>query len=104
MTEKELVQCFREDVMKSGFCAPSSWSMFSTGPSGARLTLPGDGVVKDGDVVKFDAGVNAEFDFYTTDTSRAWIIGNGDPALLKLKDRLYEGQRRMIAAAKPGLL
>lgn len=103
VSERELVQCFREDVIMSGFCAPSSWSMFSTGPSSARLTLPGDGVVKDGDVVKFDAGVNAEFDFYTTDTSRAWIIGNGDPALLKLKDRLYEGQRRMIAAAKPGL-
>lgn len=103
VSERELVQCFREDVIKSGFCAPSSWSMFSTGPSSARLTLPGDGVVKDGDVVKFDAGVNAEFDFYTTDTSRAWIIGNGDPALSKLKDRLYEGQRRMIAAAKPGL-
>ena len=103
VSERELVQCFREDVIKSGFCAPSSWSMFSTGPSSARLTLPGDGVVKDGDVVKFDAGVNAEFDFYTTDTSRAWIIGIGDPALLKLKDRLYEGQRRMIAAAKPGL-
>ena len=103
VSERELVQCFREDVIKYGFCAPSSWSMFSTGPSSARLTLPGDGVVKDGDVVKFDAGVNAEFDFYTTDTSRAWIIGNGDPALLKLKDRLYEGQRRMIAAAKPGL-
>ena len=103
VSERELVQCFREDVIKSGFCAPSSWSMFSTGPSSARLTLPGDGVVKDGDVVKFDACVNAEFDFYTTDTSRAWIIGNGDPALLKLKDRLYEGQRRMIAAAKPGL-
>ena len=103
VSERELVQCFREDVIKSGFCAPSSWSMFSTGPSSARLTLPGDAVVKDGDVVKFDAGVNAEFDFYTTDTSRAWIIGNGDPALLKLKDRLYEGQRRMIAAAKPGL-
>lgn len=103
VSERELVQCFREDVIKSGFCVPSAWSMFSTGPSSARLTLPGDGVVKDGDVVKFDAGVNAEFDFYTTDTSRAWIIGNGDPALLKLKDRLYEGQRRMIAAAKPGL-
>ena len=103
VSERELSQCFREDVIKSGFCAPSSWSMFSTGPSSARLTLPGDGVVKDGDVVKFDAGVNAEFDFYTTDTSRAWIIGNGDPVLLKLKDRLYEGQRRMIAAAKPGL-
>ena len=103
VSERELVQCFREDVIKSGFCAPSSWSMFSTGPSSARLTLPGDGVVKDGDVVKFDAGVNAEFDFYTTDTSISGIIGNGDPALLKLKDRLYEGQRRMITSAKPGL-
>ena len=103
VSEKELSDCFREDVIKSGFCVPSSWSMFSTGPSGSRLTLPENGIIKDGDVVKFDAGVNAEFDFYTTDTSRAWVIGNGDPALLKLKDRLYEGQRRMIAAARPGL-
>ena len=59
--------------------------------------LAKSGIVKDGDVVKFDAGVNAEFDFYTTDTSRAWIIGNGDPALMKLKDRLYEGQRRSVS-------
>lgn len=103
VSEKELADCFREDVIKSGFCVPSAWSMFSTGPAGARLTIPERNIVKDGDVVKFDAGVNAEFDFYTTDTSRAWIIGNADPALYKLKDRLYEGQRKMIAAAKPGL-
>lgn len=103
VSEKELSRCFREHVVKSGFCIPSAWSMFSTGASGARLVLPGEGIVKEGDVVKFDAGVNAEFDFYTTDTSRAWIVGNADPALMKLKDRLYEGQRRMIAAAKPGV-
>ena len=54
-------------------------------------------------MVKFDAGVNAEFDFYTTDTSRSWVMEGAHPALYKLKDRLYEGQRRMIAAAKPGL-
>lgn len=47
--------------------------------------------------------MNAEFDFYTTDTSRAWVMEGADPALYKLKDRLYEAQRRMIAAAKPGL-
>lgn len=103
VSEKEMVDCFREDVIKSGFCVSSAWSMFSTGPSGSRLTIPENGVIKDGDVVKFDAGVNAEFDFYTTDTSRAWVVGNGDPVLLKLKDTLYEGQRRMIRAAKPGL-
>ncbi len=102
-TEREMVNTFREVVIASGVCTPSSWSMFSTGEAGSRLTIPGDGVIQKGDVVKFDAGVGAEFDFYLTDTSRSWVMDGADPALYKLKDRLYEGQRRMIAAAKPGL-
>jgi len=32
----------------------------------------------------------------------ARIIGDGDPRKIKIKDRLYEGQRRMRAAARPG--
>lgn len=103
VSEREMVNTFREHVIASGVCTPSSWSMFSTGESGSRLTIPGDAVIRKGDVVKFDAGVGAEFDFYLTDTSRSWVMDGADPALYKLKDRLYEGQRRMIAAAKPGL-
>ncbi len=103
VSERELVETFRRTVNATGLAVPSSWSMFSTGESGSRLTIPGDGVIQKGDVVKFDAGVNAEFDFYTTDTSRSWVMEGADPVLYKLKDRLYEGQRRMIAAAKPGL-
>lgn len=103
VSERELVNTFRQSAIASGVCAPSAWSMFSTGESGARLTIPGDAVIQPGDVVKFDAGVSAEFDFYLTDTSRSWVMDGADPALYKLKDRLYEGQRRMIAAAKPGL-
>lgn len=102
-SERDMVNTFREVVIASGICTPSSWSMFSTGESGSRLTIPGDAVIQRGDVVKFDAGVGAEFDFYLTDTSRSWVMDGADPALYKLKDRLYEGQRRMIAAAKPGL-
>ena len=102
-SERDMVNTFREVVIASGICTPSSWSMFSTGESGSRLTIPGDAVIQKGDVVKFDAGVGAEFDFYLTDTSRSWVMEGADPALYKLKDRLYEGQRRMIAAAKPGL-
>ncbi|MFQ9704152.1 MAG: hypothetical protein ACLR0U_22775 [Enterocloster clostridioformis] len=50
--------------------------------------------------IKFDAGVNAEFDFlYHGHLQGMDYSRNGDPALMKLKDRLYEGQRRMIAAA-----
>ena len=102
-TEREMVNTFRESVISSGICCPSSWSMFSTGESGSRLTIPGEAVIQRGDVVKFDAGVGAEFDFYLTDTSRSWVMEGADPALLKLKDRLYEGQRRMIELAKPGV-
>jgi len=102
-SERYMVNTFREVVIASGICTPSSWSMFSTGESGSRLTIPGDAVIRKGDVVKFDAGVGAEFDFYLTDTSRSWVMDGADPALYKLKDRLYEGQRRMIEAAKPGL-
>lgn len=103
ISEREMVNTFRELVMASGVCTPSSWSMFSTGESGSRLTIPGNAVIRRGDVVKFDAGVGAEFDFYLTDTSRSWVVDGADPALYKLKDRLYEGQRRMIASARPGL-
>ena len=103
VSERELVETFRRTANAAGLAVPSAWSMFSTGESGSRLTLPGDGVIQKGDVVKFDAGVNAEFDFYTTDTSRSWVMEGADPVLYKLKDRLYEGLQRMIAAAKPGL-
>jgi len=101
--EREMSECFKRNVIASGICAPSAWSMFSTGSNGARLGLPGDREIARGDVVKFDGGVNAAFDFYTTDTSRGWVMEGADTELLKLKDRLYEAQRRMIGAAKPGM-
>lgn len=103
VTEQEMSQCFKEHVIKSGICVPSPWSMFSTGANGARLTIPEDGIIKKGDVVKYDAGVNAAFDFYTTDTSRSWVMEGASPELYQLKDRLYEAQRLMIKMAKPGL-
>ncbi len=102
-TERDVAQVFRENVMASGVCAPSSWSMFTTGANASMLRAGGERRIADGDVFKFDGGVNAEFDFYTTDTSRSWIVGDADPELVALKDRLCEAQRRMIAAAVPGM-
>lgn len=103
VSEAELAHLFRRRVIESGFCLPSEWSMFATGSNGARLGLPSGRKISGGDVIKFDGGVNAGFDFYTTDTSRSWITDGATPLLYKLKDRLYEAQRLMIEAAKPGL-
>ena len=103
VSEKEMSKCFRENVLTSGVCFPSSWSMFTVGNNCSRLGLPGERRAAEGDIIKLDAGVNAEFDFYTTDTSRSWIVGKAHPLLHKIKDRLFEAQRLMIEVCKPGL-
>lgn len=102
-SEQMVAHEYRKYVMESGLCTPSAWSTFSTGVNSSRLGLPTDRIIKDGDTFKFDGGVNAEFDFYTTDNSRTWIIGNGDPALIELKERLHQGLQKMIETAGPGL-
>lgn len=94
---------YRQKVMASGICVPSAWSGFLTGPNASRLSLSGDRKVADGDILKFDGGVNCEFDFYTTDMSRAWVIGQADKKILELKDTLYEAQRLAISHIKPGV-
>lgn len=101
VTELELAKTFRVCVTAAGFCVPSAWSMFSTGANGAGLGLPEGRAISRGDITKFDGGVNAGFDFYTTDTSRSWVTEGANPLLYNLKDRLYEAQRKMIAAANP---
>lgn len=103
VSEKEMAQCFRKEVIASGICAPSPWNMFACGVATAALCPPGERRIAENDLIKFDAGVYGEFDFYTTDTSRGWILGSVDPLLVKLKDRLYEAQRKMLDVAKPGL-
>lgn len=103
VSENELIQIYRNYVMESGICTPSSWSMFTTGANSSRLAIPTERRIENGDTLKFDGGVNAEFDFYTTDFSRTWIIGEGDKDIVELKDKLYEAQRLMINSAKPGL-
>ncbi|GAA0716990.1 M24 family metallopeptidase [Clostridium malenominatum] len=103
VSERELINIYRSKVMESKVCVPSSWSMLSSGVNSSKLTLPTDNVIKDGDIFKFDGGVNCEFSFYTTDMSRSYIIGKGNPTLVEVKKRLYDAQRLMIENIKPGM-
>lgn len=103
VTEKELIEIYRKKVMESGICVPSHWSFFTTGKNGSRLALSENRKIEEGDVVKFDGGVNCEFDFYTTDTSRTWIVGKAHPLLKELKDTLVFAQKLMIDNMKPGV-
>ena len=103
VSEQELIDHYREKVMASRICVPSAWSGFLSGPNGGRLSLPTDRRITSGDIIKFDGGVNCEFDFYTTDMSRAWIFGEADKRIMTLKDKLYQAQRLAISQIKPGV-
>lgn len=102
-TERELFDIYCKKVMESGICFPSGWSSFCAGENSGRLCRSTDRVIKNGDVVKFDGGVNGDTNFYTTDFSRSWIVGDAHPVLFELKDRLVEAQKLMIESVKPGL-
>lgn len=103
VSERELFDIYCKKVMESGICFPSGWSSFCAGENSGRLCRSTDRIIKNGDVVKFDGGVNGDTNFYTTDFSRSWIVGNAHPVLSELKQRLVEAQRLMIDSVKPGL-
>ncbi|MGL5189241.1 MAG: M24 family metallopeptidase [Cetobacterium sp.] len=103
ITEKELSEIYINDVMKNTNVFPSSWSMFSIGENASILGLPSEKILTDGDVFKYDGGVNKPFEFYTTDFARSWIVGTKNPMLVELKEKLFEAQRLMISNMKPGV-
>lgn len=103
VSEKELVDIYVKEVIKNPGVSPSSWSMFAVGENASILGLPSEKTLKDGEVFKYDGGVNKNFEFYTTDFARSWIVGEKNPMLVELKTRLFEAQRLMIENMKPGV-
>ncbi|MEG2788840.1 MAG: Xaa-Pro peptidase family protein [Romboutsia sp.] len=103
VSERELFDIYCNKVMESNICFPSGWSSFCAGENSGRLCRSTDRKIKNGDVVKFDGGVNGDTSFYTTDFSRSWIVGDSHETLVELKERLCEAQKIMIEAVKPGL-
>ena len=103
VSEKELSDIYRIKVMESKICIPSTWAFFTTGSNGARLALSNDKKIEVTDILKFDGGVNVEWDYYTTDFSRTWLMADAPKEHFDLKDRLYESQRLMIDNIKPGV-
>lgn len=104
VSEKEISDIYHMKVIESNYCMPSSWSMFASGANCSRLGLPSDKLIEDGDVFKYDGGVNLGFSFYTTDFARSYIIGKKDKTLVDIKQRLYDAQRLMLKSVKPGML
>lgn len=103
VSEKKLSEVYIKEVVKNIGFSPSTWSMFSIGENASILGLPSDKILMDGEVFKYDGGVNKNFEFYTTDFARTWIVGTKNVMLVELKEKLFEAQRLMIENMRPGV-
>jgi Xaa-Pro aminopeptidase len=101
--ESDLAEIYRMEVMKNRGILPSGWSMFASGENCSILGLPSERALNEGDILKYDGGVTSDFNFYTTDFARSWIVGEKDEFLFNLKKTLFEAQRLMIENMKPGI-
>ncbi len=102
-TEKNLIEVYRNNVFNSNYCVPSAWTMLGSGVNSAYLATPTNKLIQDGDVIKFDGGVNLEYNYYTTDMSRSFLVGNVNSTLKEIKKILVAAQKQMINAIKPGI-
>ena len=103
ISEKELVEIYRQGIYKDGRYLPSGWIMLGFGENSSRLSRPTDRRLKISDAIRFDGGSNADFEFYTTDFSRSWLMPEADDILKRTKKILYNAQRKMIKSIKPGM-
>lgn len=103
VSEKKLSEVYIKEVVKNIGFSPSTWSIFSIGENASILGLPSDKILMDGEVFKYDGGVNKNFEFYTTDFARTWIVGTKNVMLVELKEKLFEAQRLMIENMRPGV-
>ena len=62
--------------------------------------IPGDRVIQEGDLVNID--VSASKNGYFADTGKSFVVGNGDPNLVKLCEVAKEAFEEGLKCLKPG--
>ena len=107
-TDRDIAAEFKKVAMSKGcwVAGHNSQVIVSAGPDAGAAHLAGPhpvSVLKDGDILRFDYGVN--YDGYLTDFARAYVIGDGEPneRLKKLHETILRANRTMVASIKPGL-
>lgn len=107
-TDRDIAAEFKKVAMSLGcwVAGHNSQVIVSAGPDAGAAHLAGPhpvSVLKDGDILRFDYGVN--YNGYLTDFARAYVIGDGEPSdrLKKLHETILRANRTMIASIKPGL-
>ncbi|HEU4941949.1 MAG TPA: Xaa-Pro peptidase family protein [Gaiellaceae bacterium] len=101
-TEKELVWRMTELFHELGADEPAFAIDIAAGPTAATPhAMPGDRVVREGDLVLVDAG--ARLDGYCSDCTRTFAVGEVSDALREIYDVTRQAQRAGLDAIRAGI-
>ncbi|MFX1475975.1 MAG: M24 family metallopeptidase [Promethearchaeota archaeon] len=99
ISEKELLQTYRENVVKQG--ADVDFFIIRAGPRVTGHWPPSDYKIKRGDVILWDVGCIV--DQYHSDTGNVAVLGKPAKELLTLYERCNEGIQTALETVAPGV-
>ena len=99
--EEDLIREFRRTVVGGGAGTLANEITFTR-----RAAVGGhavqDGVLKEGDIIRFDVGCKVEG--YCSDIARLYVFrGTVDPRAQRIYDAMVAGEERAMAAMRPGI-
>ncbi len=101
VSERELTGAFMDAMASFGITTPATQDVVRITTAGRPRAPRGEGVVRAGDLVAFDAGVVA--DGYAGEVGRTWLVGDaGGLAVGALHHRWDELWARLLDACRPG--
>ena len=100
ITEAELVQVFRESIVKAGAQPGFTLIRFGRGMALGQVT-PGDTTLEPGDYLWFDVGCT--YRGYRSDIGRVVAFGEASPRLRSLMEAITVGQARAFELMRPGV-
>lgn len=99
--EEDLIREFRKTVVGGGAGTLANEITFTRRAAVGGHAIQ-DGVLKEGDIIRFDVGCRV--DGYCSDIARLYAFrGDVDPRAQRIYDAMVAGEERAIAAIRPGV-
>lgn len=100
-TSAELTAAFKAKVMEFPETNYSRFNLISVGSDFSPKMLPENVPAKEGDLIKFDCGVDVAG--YGADIARTFVVGNANDKVKEIYQTIHKGHEYMLNRVAPGV-
>ena len=101
-TSAQLTAAFKAKVMENPDTNYSRFHLISVGSDFSPKLLPDDAPAKEGDLIKFDCGVDVAG--YGADIARTFVVGKPNEKIKQIYQTILKGHQYMLNRVAPGVL